>query len=188
MSWLLLWLACGDPAPATVVVEVPPACTTRTDEEITKQGPFAVEAGLEGTTLRASLRNQAPLVRSALHHEAAQPSTVVLLGANGAVVAPQDTRREKDTALVPVTKDRWARLEPCEVLPLGEGTFAKEGAAYTFAWGPYTWKRLPAGAYTARVVLPMQLAHYNDPLGSRHKVDDSWNGDVQSEPVGIVLP
>jgi hypothetical protein len=189
MVWLALLFACGsEPEPAAVTEAAKPACEHRSESEIASAGPFVIEASAEGEALNASLRNVAPLVRSALHHPVAQPSTVVLMGPDGGVIAPKDTRKEKDTALVPVTKAEWTRLEPCEAFSLGEATFAKDGAAYTFTWGPYTWKKLQPGRYTAVVSLPMVLGHYNDPLGSRHKIDEAWTGDVKSGAVEIVLP
>lgn len=185
MLWLALFVACE---PALEDADAEPACSAVPDWELDASGPFAIEARAEGRTITASLRNVSPYVKSALHHPVAQPSSIVLVSRDEAVIEPSDERTVEDTALVVLPKAAWLGLDPCEELWLGQATFRWETGAWALAWGPFRWSGLDPGRYTAIVTLPMVLEHYNDPLGSRRGIDDVWTGEVRSEPVEIVLP
>jgi hypothetical protein len=185
MLWLALFVAC-EPEPEDADAE--PSCSVLHDWELDASGPFAIEATAEGRTITASLRNVSPWVKNALHHPVAQPSGIVLVSRDEAVIEPTDERTVEDTALVVLPRAAWLSLDPCEELWLGQATFTWGAGSWDLAWGPFRWTGLDAGRYTAIVTLPMVLEHYNDPLGSRRGIDDVWTGEVRSEPVEIVLP
>ncbi|MEK7406568.1 MAG: hypothetical protein AAB225_15810 [Acidobacteriota bacterium] len=141
-----------------------------------------------GPTLEAVLHNRSGVPINVLDAEEIQPTRLMLINAAGKELTPFDerTRRKFDRT---VYKSSFETLAPGEHLELGSETFEKiSPRLYTLRWGPFHFRRIPAGLWKARVVFESRIDRaIDDDSGRSVPVGKVWKGVVQSNTVEVRL-
>jgi hypothetical protein len=138
---------------------------------------------MAGPGLRAVLRNNTGGDRAVLHSANLQPSRVILTGSSGKEITPFDerTRRKFDRT---VRASMFKRVPTGGELELGSQQFRKVAdRLYELRWGPYHYREVPAGDWTASIIFECKI---DKPSDGGH-VPNAWSGKAVSNPVNIRL-
>jgi len=189
MTWLLR-AACGLlMAGALLSPQVSPALG-KGKGRMEPKPPFELRLELtSGPGLRATLVNLSSTPQAVLHHDALQPSRVILIDAAGGEARPFDERtREKSDATL--YRSLYVALAPRARQELYAESFRRtEEGTYELWWGPYHYEGLKPGEYRARVEWKSQADRwYDEATGKQGQMTGIWKGTVASPEVKVRLP
>lgn len=142
----------------------------------------------DATDLRATLYNRSNAARSVLKSSNLQPPSLELVNSAGKRLKPFDerTRRKYDRS---VSQGMYTRLKPGAGEVLESGQFQKEEeGAYSLRWGPYTFREVPPGTYTARAAFESAIDWVTRDGREAPARDAVWKGKLTSNPIEIRLP
>ena len=147
---------------------------------------FEIRLTAAGPTLTAVLHNGSSGQRAVVIDSRLQPPELVLTGPAG-VVQPFDTRSVQKFDNT-VRKGSFTTVAAGADEPLGRASVQGSGGSASLQWGPYRFESLPAGTYTAKVVLRSVKDAYEDDQGKSVKAPDVWTGTVTSNEVSFQVP
>lgn len=147
---------------------------------------FEIRLTASGATLTAVLHNHSSAPQSVVLKPFLQPSELILTGPKGAV-KPFDTR-EVQKFDATVRQGSFTTIAAGADQALEKATVQGGGGSATLQWGPFRFESLPAGTYTAKVVLKSALTDYEDDQGRSQKKADAWTGTVTSNEVSFQVP
>jgi hypothetical protein len=156
---------------------------TTNSQSTMAQKPFEISLVTSRGMLRATIKNVASSPQPLLHNTDLQPSNLELTAPDGARPAPFDSRSIKKF-------DNTVYAESFTSIPAGQQTqlFEERIKKGELTWGPYRWTKLPAGAYTARVVFVSAIDSYKDDTGKQVRRPGVWLGCIESNAVEFKMP
>jgi hypothetical protein len=144
--------------------------------------PLEIRLTATKNGVRATLRNLSSTTQTVLHDSLLQPSSLELTGPGGSVITPFDSRSIKKFDNT-VRESSFTDIGAGKEIPL----FDAEVQNGELRWGPYQYKKLAPGTYTAKAVFHSAVDSYQDG-GSTKKKAGVWLGTVTSAPVTFQVP